>query len=533
MTSNGADLTRIALFAALAALSGCAAFESDGLYAPTDVQSAQTEWPTGDPAGPVLDQDVVVVDDDPCVVGVDVPDDREVLTFDFACDPVGRGFEPGAVVVGSAGGGYLRRVVSVQYEGSRVTAWTEEASLADAIVEGGFSLSLNGGGERGLINLDNTVLFADEVYGSDVLFKLNRADLDIHPRIDIDGHWADGGVETFDFDTSLELSGEISALLSSSNGLRHKKDIDVWETSWPFATAVGPLPVVGDVGVRASIGYRLAAPGQTSVTAGAGGEIRWGSERRYREGEGWTEDPMNLDDWRMDPPEVEVTARAVARVYVRVTVFVRFYGSAGPELSADLATRVSAEADCDGVEWDADASLIGRARVTMSILDKFTPTKTFGTVDLTADLAAGTLPWPIDVPLPCQQEEIRCGDVVQGDTGDGGWRPQLDGYSCNVGNYDAPEAIYQWTATTSGPVEWALIDAAPTDVNHDVLVLDGALGLLAADCTAWGANSVGFDAVAGHTYFLVIDGYNDDAGPFAAELACPDDDPADDGDWPF
>ncbi len=510
--------------AAAIVLAACATSDEPPVTDVVDTQPAsELPWGGGDQGdGIVLADDLVIVDGDPCVVSVDVPADREVLTFEYACDPVDRGVEPGNVVVGSEGGGYLRRVVSVQIDGYSVTAWTEEASLAEAIVEGGFELSLGEDGERGLINLDNTVLFADEVYGSDVLFKLNRADLDITPLIDIDGHWSEGRVQSFDFDTSLEVSGELSALLMSSNGLRHKKNIDVWEVAWPFATSVGPLPVAGDVGVRASIGYRLDSPGQASVTAGAGGELRWGAEREYRHGEGWTVDSMDHEDWRLDLPDFEVSANARAQVYLRLSVFVRFFGSAGPELSADLATRVTADPGCTGVEWDANAGLVGRAKVTMNILDKFRPTKIFGTIDLTADLVSGHTPWPIGVPLPCAQEDASCGQLIEGDTSEDTWQAQLSGYSCNVGNYDAPEAIYEWTAGSDGIVEWALVDPTPTLVNHDVVVLDGALDLMTARCDAWGSNSVEFEAVAGHTYYLVVDGFDEDAGAFAAQLTCED-----------
>ena len=36
----------------------------------------------------------------------------------------------------------------------------------------------------------------------------------------------------------------------------------------------------------------------------------------------------------------------------------------------------------------------------------------------------------------------------------------------------------------------------------------------------YGGNSVDFEAVAGHTYYLLVDGFNGDEGPFEARVDC-------------
>ena len=98
-------------------------------------------------------------------------------------------------------------------------------------------------------------------------------------------------------------------------------------------------------------------------------------------------------------------------------------------------------------------------------------------------------------------------------------------YPCNVGNYDGPEVVFEWTAGVTQTVEWKLpanlVHLNPTDINLDPIVLDGDnTTCINTQCLAAGANSVQFEAVSGHTYYLVVDGYDGGEGPFGAELDC-------------
>jgi hypothetical protein len=119
---------------------------------------------------------------------------------------------------------------------------------------------------------------------------------------------------------------------------------------------------------------------------------------------------------------------------------------------------------------------------------------------------------------------IRCGEAVLGDTADwnGGATDVIDHYSEGVGTFDGPELVYSFTASADGEVELALVDPAPVDVDHDLFVLEE---VCAPDhAVATGFNAVTFPARRGQTYFLVVDGYDGDAGSFEAALRC--DDPA-------
>ena len=118
---------------------------------------------------------------------------------------------------------------------------------------------------------------------------------------------------------------------------------------------------------------------------------------------------------------------------------------------------------------------------------------------------------------------LSCGDVIAGDTSDwnGGATDVIDHYPVAVGSFSGPEITWSFVAPASGQVTFRLIDPQPTQVDHDLFVLEDDAGICRPDATlARGHNGVEFDAEAGVTYHLVIDGYDGDAGAFEATLEC-------------
>jgi hypothetical protein len=122
--------------------------------------------------------------------------------------------------------------------------------------------------------------------------------------------------------------------------------------------------------------------------------------------------------------------------------------------------------------------------------------------------------------LAPEADPIGCGDTVSGDTSSALATTWFDAYACNVGDYSAPERMFAFDAQVSGPASFALVDPTPTEVDHDVVVLDGSSDTL--ECLSWGGNSTAFEAEAGRRYLLLVDGYHADAGAFAARLTCGD-----------
>ena len=126
-------------------------------------------------------------------------------------------------------------------------------------------------------------------------------------------------------------------------------------------------------------------------------------------------------------------------------------------------------------------------------------------------------------PAACYSAgSISCGQTISGNTSTSlAAGTQITAYPINIGNYSGPELAYTWQASTSNEVEFHFLGARPTEVNHDIMILDGSSGsCLSSNAVDWGYNSVQFEPNAGTTYFIVVDGYYGDAGAFELQLDC-------------
>jgi hypothetical protein len=118
--------------------------------------------------------------------------------------------------------------------------------------------------------------------------------------------------------------------------------------------------------------------------------------------------------------------------------------------------------------------------------------------------------------------ELACGSHASGDTSDfnSGTTNELDSYPIAVGNYDAREIAYSFVAPHSGAVSFQLVDAVPTDLDHDIFLLWGGIGCTAEAALERGHNSLSFLAEAGERYYLVVDGFNGDEGAYEVAVEC-------------
>ncbi len=159
---------------------------------------------------------------------------------------------------------------------------------------------------------------------------------------------------------------------------------------------------------------------------------------------------------------------------------------------------------------------------------------------------------------PCAGTEVTCGDSIDDDCdGDldcadadcaadgfctgGGWcggaialacdssaigttsgeNSYVDAYACAPFEEHGREVFYEVVPTSSGPVTVTLIGAA----DLDLIVLDDTCdpdeGCVDASAIAFEVDSVTFDAQAGTSYYLVVDGYANQAGSFNLAVDCP------------
>ena len=113
---------------------------------------------------------------------------------------------------------------------------------------------------------------------------------------------------------------------------------------------------------------------------------------------------------------------------------------------------------------------------------------------------------------------IECGDSITDDTT--GLTNGISGYSCSTWDESGPEIAWTFTPTTSEEVTVAF-NPYSYNPDHDLFILeDTGGGCDATDCIESGDTTVSFNAVSGTTYYVVVDGYNGDAGSFTIDVNC-------------
>jgi len=95
----------------------------------------------------------------------------------------------------------------------------------------------------------------------------------------------------------------------------------------------------------------------------------------------------------------------------------------------------------------------------------------------------------------------------------------ISSYGCVTWNESASEYTYEFTAPANSTVEVEL--SGLNGVDLDLFVLDGSSGVCNEDnCTTYGNLDASFSAVAGQTYFFVVDGYNGATGSYDISVTC-------------
>jgi hypothetical protein len=117
---------------------------------------------------------------------------------------------------------------------------------------------------------------------------------------------------------------------------------------------------------------------------------------------------------------------------------------------------------------------------------------------------------------------ISCGGSDSWATYSFGATNSIDSYgSCSPYTYSGPEYAYSFAAKTSGKVQVSLsAESAPTDLLVLQAAADGSCSSDQCLDYDFGPTGVSFEAEAGKTYFLVIDGFNGAQGSYTIAVDC-------------
>ncbi len=133
---------------------------------------------------------------------------------------------------------------------------------------------------------------------------------------------------------------------------------------------------------------------------------------------------------------------------------------------------------------------------------------------------AGTPACPLPICDPSWS--LACGESDNWANYNFGSTNVIGDYDCNGFGYDAPEYTYVFVAPVSKTITVKLTEET---AETDILVLTaGSEGeCLPENCVGWGLSSVSFEAVAGQTYYLVVDGFAGAEGSYTITVECPPD----------
>ncbi len=481
------------------------------------------------PAGP-LHPDALDVAEHPCFShGEVLTEDRERIALHFTCEAGMDDLAPGRIVWGLEDGGYLRRIVDVDVEGTTAFLTTEYTNLEETVTDVDFEESdLEWDDARQVLDFGGRVLDDVEVEGGRSTVVVNVGRMESDPRISARGSFGFLRLKSVTSRNRVPIEVDLETHFHSDGPTDRAQLVELETFAKPFTLKVGPVRVRGTLHSKVSLGFVHTSDGPIDVTTRFVGDgvIEMGGT--YYPNSGFS--PYWNPSFTGTVTELTPTGDSEwsGKVYLLIEGHVVVDGNPGGTSRFEIANSATSNSDCDGIAWTNAGTIEGQTKMQMRVMGRGI-NHDFPALDITADSKEGTVEHESPPPGCLDDEDygicepvadIACGGTVTGDTSGGDAVAAMDAYPCNVGNYDSAELVYRWTATTSS-AEFKLIDAEPTVLNHDLFVLDGGSGqCTAAECVAHGFNSVEIEAVPGRTYYLVVDGFYEETGPFQARLDC-------------
>jgi hypothetical protein len=552
--------------------SGCQAPDSSSSVADSGAFSGAEEQPPAEPdsepievANPIDWSDLEeaqpteqaqIVEDHPCFESVTetFENSSEELVFTFTCDPANVDLQVGDIVAGRAHGGYLREITSLEVLGNTVTVQTAFASLGQLIESGGFHEVIEFGSQaRATMDFSGTSLYSGNHGGANVDISLSEGVIKINPKLTMGAQFGWFCLDRAEavLDLRMEADLELLAQLSDSVSFSNERTLSTY--SYPFVIPAGFVTIPAVLEISLEAGFRTEAEARATARVGVESEAHVRVGGSYNRGN-WTYTNQKSFQAERTGPEFDLQGDWSGKVWVRAKARVMLFRVAGPTFNVDPFVRGEAQAECYDLDWSFYAGVDTGVGLDLDVYC-YEVSKNFGPWTWETPIGEGTI--TLDEPLgtDCDPPEgggetpppeggggddddgeeppaapsacysaatISCGQTISGNTSTSlSAGAAITAYPVNVGNYDGPELAYTWQATTSNEVEFHFIDARPTEVNHDIMILDGSSGqCLSSNAIDWGFNSVQFEPNAGTTYYIVVDGYSGDAGAFELELDC-------------
>jgi DNA-binding beta-propeller fold protein YncE len=543
MRTHSIILFWLALGAGIAALPGC---DSDS------------------PTGPRSEAPFTVISDDVFVVtarsGLTLTGEADsVLTFRMA-GGIPK-IQPGALLVGTEGGGYIRRVRSFEVDGGRLFVHTGRAFLSDAISAGeidttitfSFSSSARGApGQDGAVpgclmhavrgvsfagdglNLSDVILYSRDAGGFPLTVSITEGRIEFDPEVGLFARMGLIGLDQF----RATAEGDLKLVCDAKFATDGKVGANV-EFSAPVATLrktfiqhVGPVPVVEVVTMSFVAGFTVTPgfTGESEVGIQAAGPVRFGLEYSHR---GWSDVLSASPEFAMGAFRYESDEEARITFSIRPSFTVDFYGL--PSAAFDLGPSWGLSELNMGfpvLEWEVWAGMSGSTSFDAGALDE--ETRTYGGALSCCEATLGSGPFRTDAYVFVTQwggERIvwdgtlyypkgiavdRAGDIYVTDN----WNNVVKKFTADG------EVLLWWGGAGSGDGQFDSPEKIAVDEDGYVYVVDGGNNRVqkftadGAFVTKWGSAGSGdgeFNSPAG----IAVGGglvYVTDAGNYRVQV---------------
>jgi len=533
------------------------------------VEASAFDWGELEPV--VLADEVVLPEDHPCFDSA-IPSANElILTTSCAADELD--IEPGDLVIGASGGGYLARVLAVTTEAGAAHLTTEPATLDDAIVSGSFRATLSWPATgREVLDLSGQSIAT----GPTMSVALDQASVALKPTVFVGGSFGEDGTQVAEAVVSLYSHTNLQLLASTTAATSGSGSSGLVHTFLPYAFAIPAadgrsVPVAGTLVLRIDGVFEVetSAAMEATGTLDMVGSAELG-QRWY--GAGWS--PVEEREMELETTAGSVTVAGGGRfkVQLRIRAELQLSGMSGPIFSLGPYFQLDAGEDCEQINYQLEGGFELGAFIDLRSLAEGL-VGNYGPWSRRDEFVEGSVPNE-EPPRHCEEEDpapepepepepesepesepdpgpdadvepepeststpeegmddsdqacapvasIQCGQTVSGNTStDPQATSAMAAYPINVGNYAAPELVYEWTGGASA-VEISMPGARPTEVNHDIMVLDGSDGTCnAIHAVDWGFSSLNFEPEGPGPFYIVVDGYYLDEGAFELRLEC-------------
>ena len=402
--------------------------------------------------------------------------EQNKLTFTYLGPASASNVQVGDILVGGTGGGYLRKVESLDIQGNILTAQTSQASLEDAVKEGRLQFVLRPSSSNSLISspvhgsirqplsgpidLSGKEIFDGSIGGVNVRVEIVQGQISFTPEFPFDVDIGLLGLKRFSAIASGRLDLSLDIMVTVSGSLNGSKEIDiVIPAIYPFGFALGPLPVVGHFELAFKAGFDINAAVAGSVTVGfdVSTAIKVGAE--YSNGSWRTVWDPSLSG-NVHPVQWGLSGDVDVRAYLKPQLKTIFYSIAGPSLSLEPYLLWKGVFLPRPASWELKGGLRGNLGFHVEVFRKTLAEYEVELFDWNTKLGDGTIPIGQDGGTPFPD-----GGIIQDGgplTPDGG--PLLDGGPVSDGGQPVPDA---GTPTVYDDMEDNSIDSSKWTLKED------------------------------------------------------------------